>query len=159
GSDPARRREQFEALALAHETGRRDSVAAFAVWARYLKEEPEDQGAQTELEQLAAERGRWAELAALYESILDGTMDSELGRYYSLKLAGIYEEALGDLEHAAARYRRALEFGGEEATTLAALDRIYERQGQWVELADVLKREAAAALSDDDQATFLYRMG
>src|SRR5262249_33237679 len=90
GSDPARRREQFEALAQVHETGRHDAVAAFAVWARYLKEEPDDTGAQAELERLAAERGRWHELAALYEAILDGTMDSERGRYYSLKLAGIY---------------------------------------------------------------------
>src|SRR5262249_8542837 len=69
GGDPTRRREQFEALAHVHETGRRDPLAAFAVWARYLKEEPDDTGAQGELERLAAERGRWAELAALYELI------------------------------------------------------------------------------------------
>ena len=159
GADPSRRREQFAALAEVQESGRRDSLAAFSIWSRYLKEEPEDQSAQAELERLAAERGRWAELAALYESILDGTLDSEQGRYYSLKLAGLYEDALGDLERAAGRYRKALDFGGEEAQTLAALDRIYERQGKWAELADVLAREAAAVLSDDEQATFLYRLG
>jgi threonine synthase len=82
-------------------------------------------------------------------------MDSDLGRYYSLKLAGIYEEALGDLEHAAVRYRKALDLGGEEATTLAALDRIYKRQGKWADLAEVLNREAAAAVTPDDQASFV----
>ncbi len=159
GADQARRRERFEALAQVHETGRRDSGAAFTAWARFLKEEPEDQGAQAELERLAHERGRWPDLAALYESIVEGTMDSELGRGYSLKLAQIYEEAIGDLEKAAGRFRRALELGGDDPGTLAALDRIYERQGKFPDLAEVLAREAQAAMSDEEQATFLYRLG
>jgi tetratricopeptide (TPR) repeat protein len=158
-SDATRRRERFEALAQVHETGRRDSGAAFQAWARFLQEEPEDAGAQTELERLAHERGRWPELADLYGTIVEGTMDADLGRSYSLKLAQIYEEAIGDLEKAAGRYRRALELGGDDAGTLAALDRIYERQGRFAELAEVLGREAQAAMSDEEQATFLYRLG
>jgi golgin subfamily B member 1 len=158
-ADPTQRRDRVAALATVHEQGRKDPISAFVVWSRFLREEPEDAGAQGELERITAERGRWAELAGLYESILENTMDAELGRFYALKLASIYEEALGDLEQAAGRHRKALELGGEEPGSLGALDRIYERQGKSAELAEVLAREALVANSDDEQAVFLYRLG
>lgn len=159
GADTAMRREQVDALARVHETGRRDPQAAFQTWARFLKDEPEDVGAQTELERLAHDRGRWADLAALYEDVLGATSDGELGRFYALKLAQIYEEALGDLDRAASRYRKALDLVGEEMHSLAALDRIFERQQKWTDLAEILGREALVAATDEEQATFLYRLG
>ncbi len=158
-SDPGQRRAHVEALAKVHEQGRRDRDAAFAVWARHLAEEPDDQAAQAELERLAHARNRWDELAALYEKILDGTMDADLGRNYALKLAQVYEQALGDPDRAAARYKKALDTSGDEAATLAALDRIYEKQGKWDDLAEILNREAQSAPSGNEQAIFLYRLG
>lgn len=159
GADPAQRKAWYATLAETHEVGRRDPRAAFAVWARCLREDQEDEATERQLERLAEARGAWAELAALYDEVLRNTMDGQLGRHYALKLATIYEEALGDLERAAARYRQALEQGGDEMTPLAALDRIFEREGKWAELAEVLDREAQAAMSAEDQASFLYRLG
>jgi hypothetical protein len=94
GTDASRRRDHVAALAKVHEQGRRDPMAAFQAWARYLKDEPDDAGAQQEIERIAHEHSRWPDLAALYESILDGMMDAELGRTFAMKLATIYEEAI-----------------------------------------------------------------
>jgi tetratricopeptide (TPR) repeat protein len=159
GQDPSRRRERFAALAEVHEQGRRDVAAAFSTWARWIREEPDDEPAQGELDRLAQTRGSWPELAQLYETLLEATLDGDQQRRLAMKLAHIYEEALGDLGKAASRYRRALDAGGEEGPALAALDRIYEREGRWAELAEVLQREADGALSSEDQASYLYRLG
>src|SRR5262249_18208051 len=159
GADPALRREQVEALARVHEIGRRDPQAAFHAWARFLKDEPEDVGAQGELERLAHDRGRWGDLAALYGEVPGAASDGELGRFYALKLAPLYGEAVGDLDGAASRYRKALDLVGEEMHSLSALDRIYERQQKWTDLAEILGREALVAPTDEEQATFLYRLG
>ena len=93
-----------------------------------LAEDASDRRAQAELERLAGARSAFDELAKLYEERLDGTFDSELGRQLALKLAQIYEEALGDSDRAIARYRRALEFPGDEVGPLTALDRLRVRR-------------------------------
>jgi golgin subfamily B member 1 len=157
--DPARRHELGAEVAILHEQGRRDLGAAFAAWARVLGEDAADRRAQAELERLAGARSAFDELAKLYEERLDGTFDSELGRQLALKLAQIYEEALGDTEQAIGRYRKALEYPGDEAGPLAALDRLLEAKAAWAELAEVLEREANAATAGSQQADFLFRLG
>ncbi len=153
------RRAQYARLAEIHETNRSDSSTAFAVLARALAEAPDDARVQGELDRLAAARGTWEELAALYEERLADTMDAQLEYGFAVKLASIYEEALGDLDRAAERYRRALSVGNDERESLAALDRIYERAGRFSDLAEILAREADATLDAQAQAEFLFRLG
>ena len=158
--DPHARREILGDIAQLHERGRRDVGAAWQAWARALAENAEDVSVQAELERLAASGGGgWQRLAELYEARLEATMDPELSRTLALKLAGIYEETLGDPERAASRYRKALESPGDEAGPLAALDRLYERGGKWPELAEVLVKQAELGQAPEQHATFLFRLG
>jgi golgin subfamily B member 1 len=159
GGDRDQRRTDFASLAEVHEVGQKDPLAAFAAWARWLKEAPDDADAQGELERLTEARGAWKELTDLYADILGGLMDAELARAYALKVAEVQEQSLANLDAAATFYRKALEQGGDEVTPLAALDRLLERQGKWQDLAEVLEREAQAAMSDEGQAGFLFRLG
>ncbi|MFH0899560.1 MAG: tetratricopeptide repeat protein, partial [Pseudomonadota bacterium] len=162
GLDAQQRRADVTALAEVHEAGRKDLTAAFATWARYLRDAPEDTGAQESLERLSQARGEWVALADLYEQIARAAVDIELGRSLALKLAAIYEDALGELESSVGWYRQALELSNApdvEQAPLAALDRILEQQGRWVDLAEIIEREAASAALGEEQAGFLYRLG
>lgn len=157
--DPAERLALFGQLAELREHSQGDPTAAFAVWARALADAPEDRAVQDELERLAASRGAWPELVDLYEERLGAIVDPELEYAYAIKLARLCEDALGNNERAAQQYRRALGVATDEREALAALDRIYEREQKYAELAEILEREAEATLQEDAQAELLYRLG
>jgi tetratricopeptide (TPR) repeat protein len=157
--DPDDRATQLASLAGLHEVQRGDLDAAFSVWARALREAPEDEVVQGHLERLAEARGAWAELVDLYEAMLAQAMAPELEFNYASKVARIQEEALGDLDRAADRYRRALDSASDERETLDALARIYERSGRNSDLAEILSRQAEAHLDEGLQASILFRLG
>ena len=157
--DPDQRAEQLASLAGLHEVQRGDLDAAFAVWARALREDPEEEAVQGHLERLAEARGAWAQLVELYEAMLAQAMAPELEFTYATKLARIQEEALGDLDTAAERYRRALEVASDERATLDALARIYQRSDRNSDLAEILSRQAEAHLDEAVQAGILFRLG
>lgn len=157
--DPAVRRQQYAELAEVHEISRGDLDTAFAVWARALAEFPEDAQVGEQLERLAAARGAWEELTRLLEERLTDIVDAELEYSYACRLAVLYEEALGDLDRAAGKWRQALEVASDEREPLAALDRLYERAGKPADLAEILAREADAILDAGEQAEFLFRLG
>ncbi|HEY3359783.1 MAG TPA: tetratricopeptide repeat protein [Polyangia bacterium] len=157
--DPGRRRQLGAEIARLHEEGRRDLEAAFGAWARVLVDDPADAATHGELERLAGARGAFGDLARLYEERLAATFDGELGRALCLKLARIYEEALGDVDQAVGRYRKTLDYPGDERVPLAALDRLLEGQRAHVDLGEVLEREANAATAPEEQAAYLFRLG
>jgi tetratricopeptide (TPR) repeat protein len=158
-SDAAHRRQLLADLAQLHEQGKSDLQAAFAAWGRVLGEDAGDTEAQRELERIASARGGFADLAALYEDRLANQYDAEIGRQLALKLATIYEDALGDAASAVDKLRQALDYPGDERGPLAALDRLLETLGRWPELAEILEREAQAGLEPAEQAGYLYRLG
>jgi golgin subfamily B member 1 len=157
--DRTERAAQLAALAELHERDRRDLDEAFRVWARALREAPEDDAVQAQLERLAAARGSWNELVDLYEAMLADAALPETEYLYASKLARIQEEALGDLDRAADRYRRALAAASDERDTLDALARIYDLAGHHDELAEILGRQAEAWLDEAKQAEVLFRLG
>lgn len=157
--DPALRLSQYQTLARVSEELQGDVDGAFDVWARALVEFPDSEDVLAQLERLAAARGAWEDLVALLEERLAEILDTQLEYAYATKLARLYEDALGDLEGAAAQYRRALEVAQDEREPLAALDRIYGHAGRPQELAQVLAREAEATLDVPEQCQFLFRLG
>ncbi len=157
--DPLTKVELLKKLAALHEEGRSDDRAAFEAYGQAFREEPADAEVTGHLERLAQALGAWEELTALYEGKLDDVYEDDLGRRLTLTLARVYEEALGSDERAIEKYRRALDYSGEETEPLAALDRLLERTGQWDELATVLQRQVDTVADPKAQAAFLFRLG
>ncbi|HWM85705.1 MAG TPA: tetratricopeptide repeat protein, partial [Kofleriaceae bacterium] len=157
--DREQRAAQLAGLAELHERQRGDADEAFRVWGRALREAPEDEAVQAQLERLAEARGTWNDLVDLYEAMLADAVTPEVEFLYASKLARIQEEALGDLDRAAEHYRRALDAATDERDTLDALARIYELSGRWTDLAETLSRQAQAWLDETKQAEILFRLG
>ena len=156
---PEARYRLYARLVEVHEHARGDLVAAFEVWSRALKETPDAEDIKRELERLAAARGSWQALADLYHGQLDSITDSDLEYAYAMRLAGLYEDSLGDLDRAAEVLTRALAAASDEREALACLDRIYTRAHRYSDLAQILIREADASFEEDQQAGFLFRLG
>ncbi|MFZ5468467.1 MAG: tetratricopeptide repeat protein [Myxococcota bacterium] len=98
--------------------------------------------AQKALTRLYEKQGRFAELVAMHEQDLLQTTDREQIISILNKIAAIYEDRLGDREHAAECMRRILEQAPEHLPTLRNLARLYESVGRWRELIEVHEREA-----------------
>ena len=81
--------------------------AAFDVYGRALRVDPNNQDVLAHLERLAAETGHWAKLATLLASEIEKVDEPRRAIDLLLRLARIYEEETGQLEEAIATYRRA----------------------------------------------------
>jgi tetratricopeptide (TPR) repeat protein len=137
-----------------------NAMASFQTWARAVACDVTNEESLGEYERLAANVGRWAELAALYDQQLERVGDdplrfSELG----LRLARIYEGELNDFDNAIERYKRVLGVEAENSLAIEALDRLYEETGRFAELADILRREAEFAGAPEDSLQFRFRLG
>ena len=74
------------------------------------------------------------------------------------RVAEIEEKSLGDLPAAVATYRSLLEANDEDPTTLAELERLYERLGQHRERIDIMRRRLELATDAESRRDIRFRM-
>ncbi|MCE9573275.1 MAG: tetratricopeptide repeat protein [Deltaproteobacteria bacterium] len=114
------------------------------------------------LERLYLGKGRYQDLLDVYAKKLDLTADGDVRIQIQSKIGQLYEDEIKDDQKAIGAYQAILDAAGDEPIALAALDRIYVRNGTWKELADVLGRQLTIVGPDDDRARHLelkYRLG
>src|SRR5439155_26057852 len=76
-----------------------------------------------------------------------------------LRLAASFESDLGDLERAEKALVQVLSEHERDPAALASLDRIYEAQGMYDNLADVLRRRIALTDESDELVGLNLRLG
>ncbi len=157
--DPMVKVDLLKKVAELNEEGRTDNRAAFDAYGRAFNEDPSDGEVTGHLERLAQQLSIWEELTGIYETRLEDIYEDDLGRRITMTLARVYEEALGDDAKAIEKYNKALEYSGDEAEPLAALDRLLERTQSWEELGKVLEQEVDAAGDPPVEAALLFRLG
>ncbi len=143
--DMAQRATELRRIAAVHEDGRKDAAAAFDSYLRAFAEDAADPSTLPELERLAASLNRWADLVTALERAVREGSDPSTGRDLSVRAARVAVERMEDDARAALNYRQALELGGDDDSVLEALDQIYSRNAQWIELGDVLERRVLLA--------------
>ncbi len=114
------------------------------------------------LDRLFVGKGNFADLLKIYERKLDLASDPDERIAIRLKIGQLYEGELKDDEKAIAAYSAILDSNGDHPIALSALDRIYQRNSMWSELADVLGRQITVVGPDDDKrahAELKYRLG
>jgi tetratricopeptide (TPR) repeat protein len=132
--------------------------AAFDVYGRALRVDPNNLDVLAHLERLASETGHWAKLASLLATEIDKVDEPRRAIDLLLRLARVYEEETGQLEEAIATYRRAITADPDSKPALVALDRLFMRAQQWDELAEVVRKEIRIAPSDEDRITLTFRL-
>ena len=90
---------------------------------------------------------------------LEKILDSEMQIAMLMRVARVYEEELGQVDQAVAKYQRALDHDPEYRPAILALDRLFASAERYSELTDVLRREIRMAASDEEMVGLQFRLG
>ena len=132
-----------------------DSIRAFRMIFDEL--EPANGDAIAALGRVYAATEQWEALAVVYERELENAVGDVEEAEIRAKVAGLAAERLGNVDEAIEGWKRVLDLRGEDPEALWALADLYQRQGQWAELTDVLERHFDIAESDEDRVSILVR--
>ena len=146
-----------------HEQQLEQPRAAFASLARALKDDNANELTLGHLERFAEMTGQWGELATLYGTEADKSLDVPRQVDLLARLARVYEQELGSdpahVDKAIGTYRRILEVEFDNKPAVLSLDRLYTATGRWKDLTDVLRREIQLAESDEEVVNLQFRLG
>ncbi len=107
--DPSRRVELLHQIAQLHEEAAGDQNAAFATYARALKEEPANETTQLALDRVARATGRFVDLAQVFQELGAETTDPTLASALYSMSARVHENDLANIDVGIAHYRKVLE--------------------------------------------------
>ncbi len=139
-----------------------DQVAAFGWWAQAVKEDPSSEQALDELVRLARATHQWdAYVMTMSATASDDSTarDPKVRRDVLLRLAATFETELGDLERAENALVQVLGENEKDPAALASLDRIYEAQGMYENLAAALRQRIAITDDTAELVTLQLRLG
>jgi tetratricopeptide (TPR) repeat protein len=118
-----------------------DPGRSFDAFMLALREMPSHPETLQQLEVLAIEQDRFAELVALVVELASNESDPILSRALYLKAAEHYATQLGDMEGAVRCYNQILEFDPGDDEVLDALERLYRIRERWPDLVSVMRRK------------------
>jgi len=136
-----------------------DSDRAFEQYGSAFREDAAHAEALASLDRVARNADLWRSLVELIEDQAERLVGEPIAVTLYLRAAAIFEGSLGSNVDAIERYRRVLELEPEHDDAMHALDRLYQREGQWADLADVLRLELARAEEAPARVTLQLRLG
>jgi tetratricopeptide (TPR) repeat protein len=136
-----------------------DQVAAFQWWAQAVKEDPSSEQALEELLRLARATHQWEAYVATMQEAASADRPPRVRRDVFLRLAATFENDLGDLDRAERALVQVLSEHEKDGSALASLDRIYEQQGMYENLATVLRQRIEITDETDDLVSLNLRLG
>jgi hypothetical protein len=99
----------------------------------------------------------WTELEKVYERELENALGRRAGGGDPRAHGAPRRRRLGNKARPIEGWKRVLDLRGEDPEALRALAGLYEEQGSWAELTDVLERHFDIAESDEDRVAVLVR--
>ncbi len=99
----------------------------------------------------------WPELLVVHERELENASGDAAEADIRAKIGHLLFDRLAQPERAIETWKAVLDLRGEDAEALGALANLYEQQGQWRELIDVLERQNEAETEDDKRVNILSR--
>lgn len=157
--DPDQKARMTRRIAMLYEEQLEDLDEAFVWYGHLFRERPENQQIREQLTRLAGIQEKYAELADIFATYLadvyeetDETLD------VAEQLARIYDERLGDVDHAKEVYLRILAANRERPGVFESLERILTRAERWQDLLDVYREAAEAAMEPEQRKQLLFRI-
>ncbi|MEM7515575.1 MAG: hypothetical protein AAF368_01440, partial [Planctomycetota bacterium] len=156
-SAPERRVDLLHRIAELYEVNLEDYANAFETYSRALAEDPSSDQTQEQLERLTPMIGDAEALAKTYEDQVAEVEDPALAASLHVKAAQIREMQMGDHEAAINHYRRVLELDDQHLEAATALERLYQLNERYEDLASIYLRKAEMVVVPEDQKDHLYR--
>jgi tetratricopeptide (TPR) repeat protein len=142
--DVTQKKRLFAEAAELHERALGDVPGAIAGWKKLLDVDDSDVQALDQLARLHEKEGHWQELVQLLAQKV--RVEEDAGAQVGLKsrIAAIWAEKIGDLEHAVEAYRDLLDHAPDSRAALDALEELERRRGDWTAVQEVLVRQLQA---------------
>ncbi|HYP87363.1 MAG TPA: tetratricopeptide repeat protein, partial [Polyangiaceae bacterium] len=118
---------------------------------------PTNEEAIAALGRIYQQNEAWEALSTVYQRELENAAGDVQEAEIRAKIAHLAADRLGNVEGAIEGWKRVLDLRGEDPEALGALAGLYEQQGKWAELADVLDRHFDIAEGDDDRVFALTK--
>src|SRR6185312_10806610 len=131
-----------------------DAIDAFE---RLRLLEPADTSILQRLAELYSAVGRWSKVIETLQKVSETAEGSNEARQALHSIAKIYESELELPERAIDSFAQLVATWPDDAEAWAALDRLYQAQARWNDLADVLRRRAALSREPQERAQLLAR--
>jgi tetratricopeptide (TPR) repeat protein len=147
--DPEERQTLLKRVAEIAEGKLFDQVAAFEWWAKAAMESPSSEQALDELLRLARATHQWDGYVTTMVEAANNAREPSVKRDVLLRLASVFETDLGELQRAEEVLGQILEEHPQDGAALAFLDRIHDKQGNFEQLAEVLRKRIA--ITDDSK--------
>ena len=132
---------------------------AVEYYQRAADEKPDDGAAFAALDRLFASVNDSERLADVLERRMELEEEPEDRVEVGMRLAELYEAQLGRPDAACDALRAVCEADPEHRAALQSLSRLYERQGQWPELVEVLQRRTDTAASEAEGVELTHQLG
>ncbi|MGF1469684.1 MAG: tetratricopeptide repeat protein [Sandaracinaceae bacterium] len=133
---------------------------AIAHYRAVYDQEPENLVAIHALDELYRTTERYRELLGIFDRRIELELDPDARRQLAYGRAALLEESLGDPAAAIDAYQTILdEYGDGEVDAYAALDRLYQSEARWADLAATLERRIdLGPESTDEHAALTFRL-
>jgi tetratricopeptide (TPR) repeat protein len=159
---PAARAEILGDLARVYEQSLNDSKRAEEVYRQLIAIDPEDAGvvlpAARALARILSASGRNGELAQMLKLQTKLETDAMVRRDLLAQLGDLADKTLDDPKAAIEAWKSRAEDDPDDEAALAALDRLYERTGDFRALVDVLRSRERQSQNADDRKILLTRI-
>jgi tetratricopeptide (TPR) repeat protein len=118
---------------------------------------PTNEEAIAALGRIYEQNQAWQELNTVFQRELENAAGDVQEAEIRAKIAHLAADRLGNVDGAIEGWKRVLDLRGEDPEALRALAGLYEQQGKWAELADVLDRHFDIAEGDEDRVFALTK--
>ncbi|MBT8454028.1 MAG: tetratricopeptide repeat protein [Deltaproteobacteria bacterium] len=132
---------------------------AVEYYQRAADEKPDDGVAYEALDRLFASANDSERLADVLEQRMQVEEQPEVRVEVGMRLAELYEAQLGRPDAACDALRAVAEAEPDHRGALQGLSRLYERQGQWPELVEVLQRRTDTAAHEAERVELTHQLG
>jgi tetratricopeptide (TPR) repeat protein len=139
------------------ETRRNDLRRAIDLWRKVLAIHDDNPEALPALERLLGLEGRHAELVKILERRAELASDPLEQRDFLARTAGLYEQKLGDAEHAVSSWKAVLNVVDDDAEALSALARLHESAGAHRDRVQIYQRQIELAADPAAKIALLFR--
>jgi cellulose synthase operon protein C len=137
----------------------KDTDRAVKAYMSIIEEVPDHLPTIRSLARLCERTQRWRDL--IWANELEAGLAGDQKQVVSLlhRNCELLEEALGDKDGAIEAYRKVLLLSPSYLPALKALGRLLAQKGRWEELAAMYRQEADVAVSSDEAAGLVYKIG
>lgn len=116
---------------------------------------PNNEDALLALGRIYEANENYGELQKVYERELENAVGDVQEAEIRAKMAHLSANRLGNVDAAIDGWKRVLDLRGEDREALGALAQLYDQQGKWAELTDVLERHFDIAETDEERVSIL----